>query len=52
MIKNTELEEQLSLASLLILIIFEKLYLVNLCPIFVNSLQNLSESWEKNTVLT
>ena len=45
---NIKLGEQLLLSTFSILIIFEKLYLVNLCPIFVRSFQNLSNSWQKN----
>ena len=50
-LKNIKLEDQLSLTTFLILFIFIKLYLVNLCPIFVGSFQNLSESWEENNYL-
>ena len=50
-VKNVKLEDQLSLMSFLILVIFKKLYLVNLCPIFVGSFQNLSDSWEENNYL-
>ena len=44
----TELEEQLSLKTFLISVIFEKFYLVNLGPIFVGLFPILNESWEKN----
>ena len=37
--------------SFLILVDVRKLYLVNLCPIFVGSFQNLSKSWEGNNYL-
>ena len=47
-LKNTELEEKLSLKSFFILFIFEKLYLVDLCPIFVALFPILSDSWQKN----
>ena len=47
-LKNTKLEEQLSIRSFFISIIFDKLYLVNLCLIFVGSFQNLGDSWERN----
>ena len=40
---NSKLEEQLSLRPFLISFNFDQLYLVNLCPIFVDSLQNLSD---------
>ena len=46
-LKNTKLEEELSLQSFSFLDILDKLYLVNLCPIFVGSLQNLSDGWKK-----
>ena len=47
-LKNTKLEEQLSLRSFFIVIIFDQLYLVNLCPIFIGSFQNLGDSEERN----
>ena len=50
-LKNIKLKDQLSLTSFLFLIIFKKLYLVNLCPIFVDPLQNLRDSWGKNSHL-
>ena len=63
-LKNMKLEEQLSFTSLLILVIFEKLYLVNFCPIFVSewhfsknnyirliSVQNCTFGWMRNFLL-
>ena len=51
LLKNSKLEEQLSLRSYLVSFNFDQIYLVNLCPIFVNSLQNLSDSCKKNSHL-
>ena len=45
---NMKLEEQLSVKALLILIIFEKLYLLNSCLIFDGSFQVSSDSYERN----
>ena len=45
---NSELEEKLSLRSFLISFNFDQLYLVNLCPNFVDSFGNPGDSWEKN----
>ena len=44
--ENDFLIRELSLRTLLILVISEKLYLVNLCPIFVGSFPILSGSWQ------
>ena len=44
-LKNSKLDEQLSLGTLLIL---AKLYLVNLCLIFVGSVVNLGARYQKN----
>ena len=46
-LKNTKLEEQLLFRPFSILIIFEQLYLVNSCPIFVVSFENLGDSLKK-----
>ena len=45
--KNSKLEEHLSLRSFSILVVFDKLYLVNSCSILVSSFENLSDSWKK-----
>ena len=45
---NTKLEEQLSLRALLISVNFDKLYLVNLCLIFVGSVVNLGARYQKD----
>ena len=45
--KNSKLDEQLSLGTLLILANFDKLYLVNLCLIFVASVVNLGARYQK-----
>ena len=50
-LKKYKLEDKLSLTQFLILAVFKKLYLVNLCHIFVDSFQNFSESWERNNYL-
>ena len=47
-VKNSKLEEQISLGSFLISFNFDQLYLVNLCPIFVGLFPILSDSSEKN----
>ena len=43
-----KLEEQISEKALLILFIFEELYLVNSCLIFDGSFQVSSDSYERN----
>ena len=43
-IKNLLLEQQLLLRSHINKVTFKKLYLVNLCPIFVGSFENLGDS--------
>ena len=48
---NSKSEEQLSIRSFSILIIFDKLYLVNSCPNLVSSLENLYDNWEKMVIL-
>ena len=46
--KKSKLEEQLSLKSFLTSANFDKLYLVNLCLIFVGSIVNLGARYQKN----
>ena len=43
-----KLEEHFLSQSSLISFTFDQLYLVNLCPIFVGTLQNLGDILEKN----
>ena len=51
LLKNIKLEDQLSLTWYLVLFVFKKLYLANVCPIFVSSFPNFGESWEGNNYL-
>ena len=45
--KNTKLEEQLLIKILLNLVIFKKLYLVKMCPIFDSSQSNSLKRYQK-----